>query len=175
MAATGAMEAIYVLLAAFARMLSVVLAAVAVTLGTLVLTLDASVAPVLSGSMRPAFKEGDLVVVRPIDTAALEVGRVAVLAPSADPGRAVAHRILSVEHRDDGAHVRTRGDANAHPDPGPVIITEQRTQVVVGHVPLLGHLVLAADAVGARVTLAIVVVGSLLLVLVRSARARPSG
>jgi hypothetical protein len=101
-----------------------------------------------------------------------------VLASHADPARAVAHRIETIERLPDGMHVRTRGDANAEPDPGPIVITEPRTQVVVGRIPLLGHVALAANAVGIRVALLALVLASLtfagIRVLLGRGRARRS-
>jgi hypothetical protein len=56
------------------RGLLVIAAALSLLGGAMATVLDVGVAPVLSPSMRPAFAEGDLLLVRPIPTAALEVG-----------------------------------------------------------------------------------------------------
>jgi signal peptidase I len=170
-------SALRVVAAALAQMLTIVGVALALTVGTLVVALDASVAPVLSPSMRPAFAEGDLLVVRPIDTTDLEVGQVALLTGTGAatdvvaPG-VVAHRIVGVEHTEKGTLLHTRGDANAVPDPGPVLVDAPRTQVVVGHVPALGHVILAVDRSGTRLVASAAVVALVVLAALRELRGR---
>jgi signal peptidase I len=166
--------------AALAQMLTIVGAALALTVGTLVIALDASVAPVLSASMRPAFAEGDLLVVRPVDTATLEVGQVVLLAgPGMTTGvvapGVVAHRIVALEpagDAEDGLLLHTRGDANEAPDPGPVLVDAPRTEVVVGRVPALGHVVIAIDGAGARAVLSAAVIALVALAALRMLRGR---
>jgi signal peptidase len=105
--------------------------------------LDAGVAPVLSPSMRPTYREGDLLVVRSVPTAELELGDVVVLAHADDPSRPFAHRIAELEHRAAGVEVRTRGDANLALDPETLLISSPRTTVVIGRIPSAGRLFLA--------------------------------
>jgi len=98
-----------------------------------------SVAPVLSGSMRPAFAPGDLIVTRTVDVRNLRVGQVPVFVP---PGQSApyAHRIVSL--KGDPAHpvLRTKGDANPTADAWVSRLATPTVPVVVGHLPYAGRL-----------------------------------
>jgi hypothetical protein len=121
-------------------------------------------------------------LVCPVYTATLEVGQVVLLAgpgvtggvvaPSVVAPGVVAHRIVALEHTEGGALLHTRGDANEAPDPGPVLVDAPRTEVVVGHVPALGHVVLAVDGAGARAVLSAAVVALVALAALRTLRGR---
>lgn len=94
---------------------------------------------VLSGSMAPTFRAGDLIVDRAVTPAAaarLRPGQV--ITYRLRGGLLVTHRIVAVR---EGPSYQTRGDANATPDPLPV-----RPGQVVGvygwRVPYAGRLVL---------------------------------
>lgn len=99
---------------------------------------------VTSDSMAPTVESGDVVVVT---SGPVERGDVVTYrAPT--PGRAapsghVTHRVVAIEERPGGTVLRTKGDANADPDPYVVPETD-----VVGSVefavPYLGHLLAAA-------------------------------
>ncbi|WP_448626289.1 LamG-like jellyroll fold domain-containing protein [Geodermatophilus sp. URMC 64] len=67
---------------------------------------------VMSGSMAPTLVPGDVVVVRPVDTADLAAGDVVLVDDPDVPGELRLHRIADVEP--DG--LRLRGDASATPD-----------------------------------------------------------
>lgn len=75
---------------------------------------------VRSASMTPTLPVGSLAFYTPVDASALHRGDVIVFqrpdAPSSDDSL-VTHRIVRVEHTDQGPVFVTRGDANAHPDP----------------------------------------------------------
>ena len=137
------------------RGLLVIAAALSLLGGAMATVLDVGVAPVLSPSMRPAFAEGDLLLVRPIPTAALEVGQVVLLTAPDAGSRTFAHRLIELEHGPDGTLVRTRGDANPEPDPQALIITTDRSAVVIGRVPTVGRAALVLDGTGARTLLGI--------------------
>lgn len=141
--------------------------------GALAPLLDVAFAPVLTPSMRPTFAEGDLLLVRAVDTATLQVGHVVVLAdpaPTGDrTGGATAHRVVALERRDIEVVVRTQGDANEAPDPTSVSITDPRTTVVIGHIPRLGHMAVALDDARWRVGIGLVVLGALVAVVARAA------
>ena len=68
--------------------------------------------------------------------------------------------------------MRTRGDANDAADPGPVLVDAPRTQVVVGRVPALGHLVLVLGARGARMLIGAAVIALVALAAIRAVRGR---
>lgn len=72
---------------------------------------------VLSGSMSPEFETGSLVVVKPVDPAALHVGDIITFG-NAD-GQLVTHRIIGIENDGDLSFI-TKGDANEVADSEPV-------------------------------------------------------
>jgi len=72
---------------------------------------------VLSGSMKPYFSPGDIVVVTPEATRDVRVGQVISYHIPVGDHHVQSHRVIKVVRG--GAHplVRTKGDANAAPDP----------------------------------------------------------
>jgi signal peptidase len=78
--------------------------------------------------MAPAYPEGALLVVRPVDPNEVRSGSVIVFDDPARPGRLVAHRVAD---RVPGAvpMFRTRGDANGDVDPYPVSASAVRGEV----------------------------------------------
>lgn len=107
---------------------------------------------VLSGSMEPAIRTGDVVVTREVPAAQLRPGHV-LLADSGD-GRRLLHRFDSTD--DDGGIV-LRGDANESPDSTPVA-AEAVHGVGVLRVPWVG-LPYAWAAQGRYVNVALAVLG----------------
>jgi len=90
------------------------------------------------GSMAPALGLGSAILVRPVDASDLAVGDVVSM--QIGPERTTyTHRIVAVVDRADGRWLRTKGDANATPDPTIVPAT-----AVIGRVefviPLAGYL-----------------------------------
>lgn len=74
---------------------------------------------VLSGSMSPTYPVGSLLVVGQIDASDVEAGMAIVFEDPMEPGRLVTHRVIGPVPEDASAF-RTRGDANAAPDPASV-------------------------------------------------------
>ena len=72
---------------------------------------------VLSGSMRPAFAAGDLLVVTPEPISRLRVGDVITYAIPIGDHHVETHRVVGLRWRDGEPIVRTKGDTNAQPDP----------------------------------------------------------
>lgn len=72
---------------------------------------------VLSGSMRPAFSPGDMVVVTPEPVAAIRVGQVISYRIPVGDHHVQSHRVIAVIRRGGEVSVRTKGDANGAPDP----------------------------------------------------------
>lgn len=116
--------------------------------------------PVLSGSMRPTFPIGGVLITERVPTASLRVGDVAVLHPPNDPNVTYIHRIVWLQHRGNELLVRTKGDANRMEDPwtarvvGPVAYEGRYVLPYVGYAAVWVHspagrrdlLVLAAGA-----------------------------
>ena len=68
------------------------------------------------GSMEPAIPLGAAIVVGPVDPASLAVGDVVSLNVG-ESHTTFTHRVVAVVDRADGRWIRTKGDANAEPDP----------------------------------------------------------
>jgi signal peptidase len=89
-------------------------------------------------SMEPAIGLGAAIVIRPVPAEALAVGDVVTL-HAGEKSAIYTHRIIEVVDRPDGRWIRTKGDANATPDP-----TLIHASAVVGRtelaLPLVGYL-----------------------------------
>ncbi|MGN6378877.1 MAG: signal peptidase I [Gaiellales bacterium] len=72
---------------------------------------------VLSGSMTPRFSPGDVVVVTPEAPQSLRVGQVVTYNVPVAPHEPITHRVVAILHRGEHPVIRTKGDANAAPDP----------------------------------------------------------
>jgi len=95
---------------------------------------------VLTGSMEPHIRPGDVVVTRGVDTASaanLRVGDIITFLPFPDDPTLVTHRIIGKSVNSSGTWFITQGDNNNTPDPwGSVGDFQVRGQVayVVPHV-----------------------------------------
>jgi signal peptidase I len=72
---------------------------------------------VLSGSMKPYFSPGDIVVVTPEPTSQVRVGQVISYHIPVGDHHVQSHRVIKVVRGGDHPLVRTKGDANGAPDP----------------------------------------------------------
>lgn len=72
---------------------------------------------VLSGSMRPTFSPGDLVVTMPEPASRVQVGDVVTFAIPVDDHHVESHRVVEILQRRPSLVVRTKGDASNAPDP----------------------------------------------------------
>src|SRR5689334_6838131 len=97
-------------------------------------------ATVMSASMTPTIKTGDVVLLKHIDRPVRKGDIIAVSVPDAARSRygyppVVIHRVVKIAPNGD---ITTKGDARPHPDP----FTVRRGSVnarVVGHIPAGGH------------------------------------
>jgi signal peptidase len=95
--------------------------------------------PALSGSMRPVFQPGDLVVAKKTSTSSLHVGEVVAYYPPNGATTPVMHRIVSLTQTPTGPKITTKGDANSVADPwGAVTLINPATYRMVDVVPKLG-------------------------------------
>jgi signal peptidase len=96
---------------------------------------------VTSGSMRPTYETGDLVVSRPVAADTLHTGDVATLRSIDD--RLITHRVVSVVpaegSRPGTVAVQMKGDANDAADPRPYVVSTALVPIVT--VPGVGPLV----------------------------------
>ena len=83
---------------------------------------------VMTGSMAPSVRAGDVVLTAELDPATIRPGQVIAFHDPAEPSRILLHRVV---RRDPQGNLVTRGDANPTADPSPV-----RPDQVEG----LGHL-----------------------------------
>ncbi len=75
---------------------------------------------VLSGSMTGTYDIGDVVVVKPVDTAHLAVGDVITFQPRSEDPTLTTHRIVGINVGSEGTSYVTQGDANDAADLSPV-------------------------------------------------------
>jgi signal peptidase len=89
-------------------------------------------------SMEPAIGLGSAIVIKPVAPADLAIGDVVTL--KVGPTNAIyTHRIIAVVDRPDGRWVRTKGDANAEPDPTLIAASAIVGRVEVA-IPFAGYL-----------------------------------
>ena len=99
-----------------------------------------SASPVLTSSMEPTFSAGSLVVTRPVPVSQVKPGDIAVFVPP-NQTASFAHRVISVSGSPAAPVLRTKGDANPAPDAWEARLTTPTVQVVTGHLPYAGRLV----------------------------------
>jgi signal peptidase I len=119
---------------------------------------------VLSGSMRPTFSPGDMVVVTPEPVSAVRVGQVISYQVPVGAHQVETHRVVRILQG--GAHpvVQTQGDANNWPDPWTARLEGTTAWQLSAVVPKLGYVVNWLRSGAVRVT-AILIVPALLALL----------
>jgi signal peptidase len=118
---------------------------------------------VLSGSMRPTFDPGDLVIVRPEPVSAVRVGQVISYKVPVGAHQVETHRVLKILKG--GAHpvIQTQGDANNWRDPWTAQLQGTTAWRLTAVIPYGGYAINALR--GRAAHLATVVVAPLLLCL----------
>jgi signal peptidase len=118
---------------------------VAITMGLLIIALvllprvvGAQPFTVLTGSMRPSMPPGTMVIVRPVEFTDLRVGDVVTYQIESGKPSVVTHRIISIDITDNGARLRTQGDANPSADVN-LVRPEQVRGSVWYWVPYIGY------------------------------------
>lgn len=92
---------------------------------------------ILSDSMSPIIKRGDLVFIRSIPTESLKIGDIAILPDLKETGVYYAHRVVELSRDTSGKiEVRTKGDANPIADDWKLAITSSRTPIYLWDLPL---------------------------------------
>gem|GEM_PF-2986373 len=100
-----------------------------------------ALSPVLSGSMRPVFNPGDVLITQEVSAAKLHVGDIVVLRNGVDYSL-FSHRIISIQRTGSKLLIATRGDANPTVDFGKVEISAfQPVPKGIGHIPWLGRVI----------------------------------
>lgn len=94
---------------------------------------------VLTSSMEPTLPPGTLIVVKPIDTAAIRVGDVVTYQLNSGKAAVVTHRVTAITTTDTGARLFTlKGDNNGIADVNPVQEVQVRGKVWYS-VPWIGY------------------------------------
>jgi signal peptidase len=96
---------------------------------------------VLSGSMRPAFAPGDMVVVTPEPVQAVRPGQIISYRIPIGDHHVQTHRVLTVARKGARVAVRTKGDANATADPWTAELHGTTVWHVRGVLPKVGWVV----------------------------------
>ncbi|MFC1976781.1 signal peptidase I [Chloroflexota bacterium] len=92
---------------------------------------------VLSGSMEPELKVGALVVTRPVEPDAIEVGDIITFRPTTVGENLITHRVVGV-WVSSPPYFETKGDANDSPDPFTVPARNLVGKICL-HVPYWGY------------------------------------
>jgi signal peptidase len=136
-----------------------VLALLCGVLAIAVVTLHLQLRPVLTGSMRPTYGPGAMLITKPIPVQSLRPGMIVLFVPPGEHAE-FAHRITSVRGSQSEPIITTKGDANRAPDPWHAQLTSATVPEVVATVPWVGRLM-----VGLRgpVQLALIILGGLVV------------
>jgi len=96
---------------------------------------------VLSGSMRPAFAPGDIVVAKPTPVDSLKVGDILVYAIPIADHHVESHRVTKIISRRP-LILTTKGDANNGADPWTAQLDTDRVWTVRHQVPFVGRAII---------------------------------
>jgi signal peptidase I len=125
---------------AFFALLAALLLAGAGLVTYSVLSGNWTIAPILSGSMRPGFPVGGVVVAARTPTSELAVGDVILFQDPNRPSDQVVHRIIQLKLDQSGQPVvNTKGDANAADDIWTISLKGNSVYVAQFTLPLLGY------------------------------------
>lgn len=154
---------------------TLVVVAIMVVAGAVAFSLSSGawmVTPVLSGSMRPGFSVGGVVVSQRVPISQITVRDVIVFENPIKRTEEMIHRIIKLTRVPGGGiKIKTQGDANPIPDPWTVTIRTKFVYRIRWSLPLLGYVAVAYQ--NHRGIL--VLVAGLLLVLVAAGTWRTSG
>ncbi|MDR7086716.1 signal peptidase [Aeromicrobium panaciterrae] len=142
----------------------VIIGVVAVIAAAVVVPRIAGATPysILTGSMQPKYPPGTLVVVKPIDTEDIAIGKVVTYQLKSGKPTVVTHRVVGMIQSPDGTlRFRTQGDANDAPD-RELVRPVQVKGALWYDVPYLGYVNKYITGKERRLTMVVVVSGLLL-------------
>ena len=119
---------------------------------------------VLSGSMRPTFSPGDVVIDVPEPISAVRVGQVVSYHVPVGIHQVETHRVVSITGPASEPTIQTRGDANNHNDPWTAKLEGTTAWRQVAVIPKLGYLLNAMRGHTAHL-LAVIIAPALLAIL----------
>jgi signal peptidase len=120
---------------------------------------------VVSGSMQPEIRKGDLLIAVPVAVADVEVGEVTTL-PSDTTGTLVTHRVTAVSRDGPRYLIEMAGDANRVTDPDPYRVDADATALQPVTIPAAGDVVLLLARPTVAIPLAVAVLALIALTLV---------
>jgi|ERR1019366_1565473 signal peptidase len=99
---------------------------------------------VLSGSMAPTLRPGDVVLAVSESDSQVSAGQVLAFHPPYDPSIVVVHRIIQVVHHGDKVEIRTQGDDNNAPDQWTAVLQGKSAWRVSWVLPSAGYVAIWA-------------------------------
>lgn len=104
-----------------------------------VLSGNYQIRPILSGSMRPGFPVGGVVISKRVPMSDIKVRDVIVFTRPNNRSERVVHRIIKLDRKGSAVTVKTQGDANPAPDPWTLNLRGDTAYRVRYSIPLLGY------------------------------------
>jgi len=128
--------------------------ALSAALAISVITLHLGVRAVLTGSMRPDYGPGAVLLTQRIPVSMVKTGMIVLFVP---PGKhsEYAHRITSVTGQRNSPIITTKGDANKAADPWHARLVTPYANQVIGSLPRVGQVIVAIRGTG-QIVLAVV-------------------
>ena len=121
---------------------------------------------VVSGSMQPDIRKGDLLIAMPVSVSDVDVGEVTSL-PSATSGNLVTHRVTAISRDGPGYLIEMEGDANKVTDPEPYrVAADARVLQPVVTIPGVGDAMILLARPTVAIPLAVAVLALIALTLV---------
>ncbi len=94
--------------------------------------------PVLSGSMEPALKVGEVILTKPVKLEEIEIGDIITFQTGEQGEQTVTHRVVNIIEIDEKPYFQTKGDTNEEPDSNLVSSEGEEIRKVVFHILYLG-------------------------------------
>ena len=129
---------------------------------------------VLSGSMAPTMRPGDVILAVSEPDSQVSAGQVLAFHPPSDPNIVVVHRVIQVIHHGSKVEIRTEGDYNNGPDAWTAVLEGTSAWRVSWVLPSAGYLAIWATYPWIHLLALLVVIGIVVWeVLRRVWRAEP--
>ena len=129
---------------------------------------------VLSGSMEPALRPGDVILAVSEPDSQVSVGQVLAFHPPSDPNIVVVHRVVNVVHHGSKVEIRTQGEDNNAPDAWTAVLQGTSAWRVSWVLPSAGYVAIWATYPWIHLLALLVVIGIVVWeVLRRVWRAEP--
>jgi signal peptidase len=94
---------------------------------------------VLSGSMAPTMRPGDVILATSEPDSQVSVGQVLAFHPPSAPSIVVVHRVIQVVHHGSKVEIRTQGDDNNAPDQWTAVLEGTSAWRVSWVLPSVGY------------------------------------